>query len=476
MTGVSLFFYGWFKPVYVLILMGSIVFNYLVGLTISADRAAGRRRGWVLVGAIAANLGFLGYFKYTNLLVTSANQLLGKSWEIEAILLPLAISFHTFQQIAYLVDIQKGKCEEHSFLNYCLFVTFFPQLIAGPIVHHNEMMPQLRRPVNRGFLSPWTSLGLTVFAVGLFKKSGIADTFALYADTVFDAAAQGGRISLIEAWGGALSYTFQIYFDFSGYSDMAIGLGLLFGVRLPINFNSPYKSISIIEFWRRWHITLSRFLRDYLYIPLGGNRFGPLRRSTNLMITMLLGGLWHGANWTFLAWGGLHGSYLLLNHLWRTTTGRAAPSSPLGRAVGWGLTFLAVVVAWVFFRAASFEAAFVVIKGMAGLNGVALPSVILAQAGALGETLGRWGVEALPGKMPYFFGATEIAALAGALAVCLLLPNVNEALIRRRRGRAGGRAWTLWREAPLWAVAGGAAAAFSLFGVMRENSFIYFQF
>jgi D-alanyl-lipoteichoic acid acyltransferase DltB (MBOAT superfamily) len=269
--------------------------------------------------------------------------------------LPLAISFFTFQQIAYLVDSYRKETKEYDFLNYALFVTFFPQLIAGPIVHHKEMMPQ--------FASKWNlvknyrniALGLFIFSIGLFKKVVIADTFATWATPGFDVAT---TLTFFEAWATSLSYTFQLYFDFSGYTDMAIGAALLFNIKLPINFNSPYKATDIQDFWRRWHITLSRFLRDYIYIPLGGNRKGSFRTYNNLIITFLLGGLWHGAGWTFVFWGFLHGVALAIHRVW----------SSLGFKIwtwlAWLITFNFVNIAWIFFRAKEWDDAIKVLKGM----------------------------------------------------------------------------------------------------------------
>ena len=286
------------------------------------------------------------------------------------IVLPLGISFFTFQKIALITDAYLGKVERLNALDYMLFVMFFPQLIAGPIVHHSEVMPQFaaRRCVEMSDVA----LGLTIFVGGLAKKVLFADGAAQFATPVFDAAAAGTAPTFFQAWLGALAYTVQLYFDFSGYSDMAIGAALLFGIRLPINFASPYKATSIIDFWRRWHMTLSRFLRDYLYVPLGGNRRGPARRYMNLGITMVLGGLWHGAGWTFVLWGAMHAGYLGVNHAWRALARRRAFAhrmTPLGNLAGGGMTFLAVVAAWVVFRAADVPTAGLLLRAMAGFGG-----------------------------------------------------------------------------------------------------------
>ena len=337
--------------------------------------------------ALPFNLALIGYFKYAGFFVSTVAALSGAEWRIEAIVLPLAISFFTFQQIAFLVDAYRHESSERNFLSYCLFVTFFPQLIAGPIVHHKQMLPQFARPGTFSFQPHLVSLGLTVFVLGLFKKVVLADSVAVYGTPVFAAADAGNTLTFFEAWGGALAYTFQLYFDFSGYSDMAIGLALIFGIRLPINFESPYKALSITDFWRRWHITLSTFLRDYLYIALGGNRRGPVRRYINLALTMLLGGLWHGAGWTFVVWGGLHGVYLVVNHAWHRVVNPDWVTSRLYRLAAWSITFLCVVIGWVFFRSESFSGAVAMLQAMAGFNGAALdvrlagPLSILAPSG-----------------------------------------------------------------------------------------------
>ena len=266
------------------------------------------------------------------------------------------------------MDSYKGETEEQNFIHYCLFVTFFPQLIAGPIVHHREMLGQFMKKHFYKIDSYSIALGLTIFSIGLFKKVILADGISVYSIAMFDAAASGVQLSALEYWTGAVAYSMPLYFDFSGYSDMAIGLGLLFGVRLPLNFNSPYKATSIIDFWARWHMTLSRFLKDYLYIPLGGNQHGSIRKYRNLLITMLLGGLWHGAGWTFVVWGGLHGVYLIINHLWRElmtrTNAWSRPCKKFGKALSMMLTLLAVLVGWVIFRAENLGTAGTILAGM----------------------------------------------------------------------------------------------------------------
>ncbi|MGH7152377.1 MAG: MBOAT family O-acyltransferase, partial [Acetobacteraceae bacterium] len=312
LLSVSLLFYASWDVRFLLLLGGSILGNYAIGRSLDAtvERGNGRRANQLLTVGVSLDLLVLGCFKYAHFVVDNVNSVSGTNFTLERIILPLGISFFTFEQIGYLVDIRRGRIYHTDLLRYAVFVSFFPRLVAGPIRRYSEILPQLaegRRP--RDSLED-LAVGLTMFAIGLVKKTLLADGIAPFAGPVFTAAAQGTPIDLLPAWGAALAYTCQLYFDFSGYSDMAIGAARCFGIRFPANFNSPYKSTSIIEFWRRWHITLSRFLRDYLYIPLGGNRRGRVRRYVNLMVTMLLGGLWHGANWTFVAWGGLHGLYL----------------------------------------------------------------------------------------------------------------------------------------------------------------------
>jgi len=358
LTLASLFFYGWWNPAYLILIGSSIVINFMIGRGIAPQPGTTGRRAhrWLLAAGIAFNIGLLGYFKYANFFVDNLNAVLGLGFNLERVILPLAISFFTFQQVAYLVDVYRGQAHRYGFIEYSFFVTFFPQLIAGPIVRHSEVMPQIRAEKFRKVRLLNLQVGLTIFAIGLFKKMVIADGAASYATPIFDAAADGFAFTTLDAWVGALAYSVQLYFDFSGYSDMAIGLGRCFGLVLPLNFDAPYRATSIIDFWRRWHITLSRFLREYLYIPLGGNRKGIAMRYSNLMITMLIGGLWHGAGWTFVIWGGLHGLYLCVNHGFNALFGSFLKSHRGIRLAltpfFWTITMLAVVVGWVFFRAA----------------------------------------------------------------------------------------------------------------------------
>ena len=382
LVACSLFFYSWWNPIYLLLMLFSILFNYLFGIMLTRESSGEKKRKWYLITGVALNIGLLGYFKYTNFFIDQINLAFELSFHVEKILLPLAISFFTFQQIAYLVDAYRRELKENNLLRYCLFVTFFPQLIAGPIVHHKEMLPQFKFAGIYQANARHIAIGLSIFAIGLFKKIVFADNMAIHATPVFGAAEQYAVLTLFEAWGGALAYTAQLYFDFSGYSDMAIGLAYLIGIKIPINFNSPYKSTSIIEFWRRWHMTLSRFLRDYLYFSLGGNRKGNTRRYVNLFLTMVIGGIWHGAGWTFVIWGALHGSYLMINHSWRKLRfGILNWNTDVGfveMAVARFLTLLAVIIGWVYFRAESIGGANHMLLTMFGFYGVSLPSALQA--------------------------------------------------------------------------------------------------
>ncbi len=484
LAAASLFFYGWWNPLYVWLLAASIVFNYAFGALIGRAVAEGARRHakTLLIAALTANLGVLAYYKYANFFLTGIGHLTGAGLSLGEIILPLGISFFTFTQIAFLADVYFGKVREYNFVHYGLFVTYFPHLIAGPVLHHAEMMPQFERAETYRFNFENAAVGLTIFAIGLFKKVMIADPMGAYARPVFDAASAGVTLTALEAWGGALAYTFQLYFDFSGYSDMAIGLSRLFGVVLPLNFHSPYKAVNIIEFWRRWHMTLSRFLRDYLYVPLGGNRRGVPRRYVNLLITMVLGGLWHGAGWTFVLWGALHGGYLVVNHAWQALRERLGQdlkaTSRIGRAGGCLLTFVAVVVAWVVFRAGDMASAVAMLKAMAGVNGVVLPDFWLPKWGALGQWLAARGV---------VFGDTRDLVSGGLvnwiwilLIVVWFAPNTQQLFANFRpalalpRDLRGGR--FAWRPTLVFAMIAAALFTLSLFNLHRQSEFLYFQF
>jgi len=464
LAGASLFFYGAWRPIYLLLLIASIAVNFSLGLLMEDP---GRRRVVGLIG-VALNLALLCYFKYTNFIFDSLNMLTGAPLPLVNIVLPLGISFFTFQQIAYLVDVMRGAPVERDVVSYTLFVSFFPHLIAGPLVHHAEMIPQFKRG-RTSRSAVLAARGLAIFAAGLFKKVVIADNLAQFVSPVFAHLDAGGGVTTPWAWLATLAYTFQIYFDFSGYSDMAVGLALLFGIRLPVNFRSPYKAMSIIEFWRRWHITLSRFLRDYLYIPLGGNRLGEQRRYLNLMVTMLLGGLWHGAGWNFLIWGGLHGLYLCVNHLWQAWRGAGAKfrSGPATIA-SWAITFFVVVIAWVFFRARTAAGA----RQMLGaLFGFEAESSAYVSPGVLR----LMDLPLLVGEKPLLLIGASMVALA--LAIVLVLPNVPQLYGYREYRRAPEKEGRpRWRPNWAWALASALALSISLFGMWQRLEFLYFQF
>jgi alginate O-acetyltransferase complex protein AlgI len=477
----SLFFYGWWNHKFVLLLLCSISFNYAMGYAIGHTRAFRQKAklgNMLLVTAIAANLGLLGYFKYVNFFLATANQIANSSWYLPDIVLPLGISFFTFTQIAFLVDTYRGIAREYNFIHYLLFVTYFPHLIAGPVLHHKQMMPQFGHDDTYRYNVKNINIGLTIFTLGLFKKVVLADQFAVWANPIFDAVEGGGHPQLVEAWVGALAYTLQLYFDFSGYSDMAIGLSRMFNVKLPINFNSPYKAGNIIEFWRRWHMTLSAFLRDYLYIPLGGNRDGLLRRYLNVIVTMLLGGLWHGANWTFVVWGLLHGIYLVINHAWHEVRAKIGlPPFPGSGYLSVAITFLAVVVAWVLFRAASLAAAIEMLAGMAGIHGISLPPSLESHLSAL-SSLGVQFTGAFP--LTGLLVVKVSVWLVVGLAIVWLLPNTYQWVYGAGNENRPSSICLFdrfsWRPVRTFAVIVGAALALSVILISRESQFLYFQF
>ena len=488
----SMVFYGWWSLRALAGLLASVTANFLLARAIQKCPAGSRARYFLLAAGVAANVGLLALFKYSGFFFENVNAIFGDHFPIINLVLPLGISFFSFQQIIYLVDTYRGKVQPHKFADYFAFITFFPHLIAGPLIHQGDVLPQFAaRRFNevspRGFC-----VAITVFVIGLSKKVLIADGIAPYANAVFNAAAAGTSPTFVEAWCGALAYTLQLYFDFSGYSDMAIGLAAMFGIILPLNFFSPYKAGSIIDFWRRWHITLSRFLRDYLYVPLGGNRRGSLRRYINIMLVMLVGGLWHGAGWTFVAWGFLHGLYLCVNHAWRFVRPQlpfgGMQSNPATRGVSWMLTFGAILVGWVIFRSDNWTAVSGVLSGMAGLNGMALPETYLAALGSLGRFLLQLGVKfEPPDRLNLFFGAKEVLVLFGLLLAVRTLPNGVFWVTKRQPSFAEqsiakrAPAYSIWRfpnwaPSPAWAVVLGCSMVAALLLASRPTEFLYFQF
>jgi D-alanyl-lipoteichoic acid acyltransferase DltB (MBOAT superfamily) len=439
----SLAFYSFSNWQFVLLLLASIAFNYLIGLLLIARKLRPGRRFAVLSIGVVGDLVVLGIFKYAGFLAANLNAMFSTGMTID-ILLPVGISFYTFTQIAFLVDAYRGNVARYALPHYALFVTYFPHLIAGPILHHKDMIPQFERAEAKRPDAHLILCGLIIFAIGLFKKTCLADGIQPLVALAFGPATP----SFDQAWIGALAYTFQLYFDFSGYSDMAIGISLMFGIFLPLNFNSPYKATSIIDFWRRWHMTLSQFLRDYLYIPLGGNRHGRVLRYVNLMITMLLGGLWHGAAWTFAAWGALHGAYLCINHAWNNYGPAVAPRfvrlANIGAVM---LTFVSVVVAWVFFRADSTSSAVMILSKMAN------PTVLV-----LGYR--------------EMFACCYIFIYAGLV---WFAPNTQQVMGYDHSNRAVGEPLTRLRQ-PLLLYGTAAMLAFGVLGIQQHSEFIYFRF
>ncbi len=447
----SLFFYSWWNIIYLPLILISMLFNYALGMSLTREKFHKNvSNKTLLVVGIVANLSLLGYFKYADFFIENINFTFNADVSLLNLALPLAISFFTFQQIAYLVDSYKKETGEYDFLNYAIFVTFFPQLIAGPIVHHKEMMPQFANENNRLKNYANIATGLFIFSIGLFKKVVIADTFAIGATQGFDNAEV---LNLIEGWITSLSYTFQLYFDFSGYTDMAIGAALLFNIRLPINFDSPYKAVSIQDFWRRWHITLSRFLKDYIYIPLGGNRKGEFRTYTNLFATFLLGGIWHGAGWTFIFWGFLHGMALVIHRAWQSL------GFKMHRLLGWFITFNFINIAWIFFRAKEFEDALKVLKAMFGLTGIALPNVLATKLVFL-ET---YGVEF--GMFMSHIKGTNITLVYLVLAFMVVLLLKNSAYYLEN-----------FKATKSYALISALLFAWGFFSLNKVSEFLYFNF
>lgn len=433
----SLYFYSMDSPGRLLpIILTSIIFNYSIGWALTSYKSRA-----LLFGGVGCNLLFLMWFKYAGFIITNVAAV-GFHFDVPSIALPIGISFFTFTQIAFLVDTYRGSASEYRFIHYVLFVTYFPHLIAGPILHHKEMMPQFAKESVYQFNFASFSLGLSWFAFGLFKKVVLADSMMPEANRIFDAGKTMATLTTLDSWFGAVSYSLQIYFDFSGYSDMAIGLALMMGITFPLNFFSPYKSSSLIEFWRRWHMTLSRFLRDYLYIPLGGSRTGEARQHLNLLVTMVLGGLWHGASWNFVVWGSIHGLCLSGNHLWRRLANRNNLRVPA--FIGTFMTLLVVVLAWVPFRAVSLEQTLTIWKAMFGFGSGDVSVATKAQ----------W----------------LLVALLASIAT--LLPNTAQ--IFRYSGHSSS---VIWRPQFAWAVVTGFALAWGIaWSFSQPTAFLYFRF
>ena len=403
----SLYFYSYFHLSYLYLILTSIIVNYFIGNKLNHKSLTGKeRKRWMIIG-VAFNLGLLGYFKYYDFFVENINIVLKTNFTLLHILLPLGISFFTFQQLSFIIDSYNEKSMKCDFLSYCLFVTFFPQLIAGPIVLPNEMLPQFEDKRNKLINYENMNRGLYIFSIGLAKKVIIADTIANFANAGFD---KMETLNIIEAWMTSISYTLQLYFDFSGYCDMAMGIALMFNIVLPLNFNSPYKSTNIQEFWKRWHMTLGRFMTNYLYIPLGGNRLGERKTLRNLFIVFMASGIWHGAGWNFIIWGTLHGICILVHRVWKNS-GRK-----MNKLLGWFITINLVNIFWVFFRAETLNGAIKVLKGMFNYKNLIIVVLEMEQKNNL---------MSIYQEIKDIFGANEIdiAILLFATIITFLLNN-----------------------------------------------------
>jgi alginate O-acetyltransferase complex protein AlgI len=453
LAAASIVFYCVWQVSYLHILVGSIFWNFLLGRLICILRGQFKDRlaRATLALGVTGDLLLLGYYKYSAFAIQNLQDMIGFKLDTWRIVLPLGISFFTFTQIAYIVDAYRGKVSDHSFSKYLLFVTYFPHLIAGPILHHKDMISQFNWPKRDGLeISRNIYLGIVIFVLGLTKKIAIADPLAHFANVGY---ANAGALNVVDGWIASLSYTFQLYFDFSAYSDMAVGLGLMMQVRLPINFNVPYVAHSIQDFWRRWHITLSNFLRDYLYIPLGGNRKGELVTLRNLFLTFLLGGLWHGAGWTFIIWGALHGAALVVYRCWN----RAGLSLP--RWAGVLATFLFVNLAWVYFRADSIQQAHSVLRAMFGMHSLGEGSRLFT----VSQLVDQFRVlEQIPFVSTHMF-AVAACIVSSILAVYFTVQNVHATALRIRPGIVAATGCAI-------------LVCFALLKLDRSVQFLYFNF
>lgn len=504
----SLIFYGCWRPLNVLIIAPSIVVNFFIASILrrlNVDSGANRTSKMILALGILFNVMFLGAFKYTDFVAGSINDVFGTSLLLQHIILPLGISFITFQKIAFLVDVQAGRVREFSFTDYCTFVLFFPQLIAGPIVHYREMMPQFKAASCR-FDQEEFAVGLTLLIFGLFKKVVFADSIARYVTPIYDHSAAGGETSLLLAWMAAIGFTLQVYFDFSGYTDMALGLARFFGIRLPQNFNSPLRASSIIDFWLRWHMTLTRFLTAYIYNPLllwltrrrlAKGRSGFSGRDATVgafvsllmfptVVTMFISGLWHGAGYGFVVWGVLHGFFLTINHAWRVVAAQLwldkvryyRVMKPLGLV----LTFATVTATMVFFRAATITSAIDLVKGLFGVHGIALPQDLLEHLGPLAATLHHFGLAGVSWNGKDFIKLTFWILIL--VFVALACPNTAQ-ILGRYEPALGVRpqpteGWIerrlTWTGSLPWATAMSAIATIAIFLMGGPSEFLYWQF
>lgn len=438
----SLFFYGYWKLEYLPLILISMIFNYSIGSTLSSYNNLKISKKALLTFGIAGNVLLLGYYKYFDFVLQNINYLLKTEFNLMNIFLPLAISFFTFQQIAYLVDSYKSETKEYDFLNYALFVTFFPQLIAGPIVHHKEMMPQFANLRNKVLNYKNLSIGMSLFIIGLSKKVLIADNLSPIVGRGFD---EYTYLNFFEGWFVALAYTFQLYFDFSGYTDMALGISKLFNINIPANFNSPYKALNIQDFWRRWHITLSRFLRDYIYIPIGGNKSGLLNSIRNIIITFLIGGIWHGAAWTFIVWGAMHGIGLAIFRLWHKF------NISMPKVVSSSVTFIFVVTSWVIFRAQNWMDAQKILSAMYGFTNFSLPKINKFHIAFKGASSGMGWL------------TLDVLLIFTCLLICMFIPNSNLLVNKFKPNKA-------------WLCFIAFLCSFGIICLNQISEFLYFQF
>lgn len=504
----SILFYTWWRPLNILIMAPSLLINFGIArllVRLGDDNERVWTRQFLLILGIVFNVCFLGYFKYINFIQSAMNDFGGTDFVFKQIILPLGISFITFQKIAFLIDVHGRRVQSFTFRDFCLFISFFPQLIAGPIVHFREMMPQFHANPCR-LHHEGLSVGLTLFFFGLFKKVVLADGIALQVTPIYELAAGGGSVSLFPAWVAAAGFTLQIYFDFSGYSDMAAGLGRCFGVRLPLNFDSPLKASSIIDFWSRWHVTLTRFLTAYIYNPLvlwltrrrvrkglpgfrgrnsGIGAFIQILAGPTLL-TMFVSGLWHGAGYLFILWGLLHGVYLTINHAWRLVgpklwSNKESYQRFMG-PIGFLLTFVSVVFAMVLFRSPNVDTATEVLRGMLGLNGIGLPQVVL-------DRIGLFGILQPISVTSNMASATGFAVASAwvftLLLIALALPNSIEIMaryepvlgIKSRSTRRFSLAPPMqWSPTISWGVAVSALIVSAVMRMGGKSEFLYWQF
>ena len=488
----SLFFYGWWNPRYLALLLISIIVNYAIGVGLIKEQqrcGKSKRCKAILVIGLTFDLVLLGYYKYANFVIHNINELTGSSWNLGEIVLPLGISFFTFTQIAFLVDAYRGEVKGYNYIHYILFITYFPHLIAGPILHHKEIIPQFSNPLTYKINFNNIAVGLTVFIIGLIKKTVFADGIAPHAVALFAIADRGQELTFFEAWVGGLCYSFQLYFDFSGYSDMAIGGSLMFGIKLPLNFHSPYKSVNIFEFWRRWHMTLSRFLREYIYAPLSHGRQKPWRLMMNLVLTMLIGGLWHGAGWNFLFWGWLHGFYLTVNHVWRNIRRSLGQdirkSTPFGKFLGCALTFAAFVLSLALFRTHNMGGAVQMLSGMLALNGVALPLEWKNQFGLVEPFITSLGISFQPlNARIEGSGFTSDAFMwlvyLGIIIWCM--PNTQQIManyypaLMPYPDKKQSNLLLIWEPNIICSICVAVVAVIGLANITKVSEFLYYQF